>query len=175
MSGAGNTSEQRWTFGLRVLPEQIPRASLRTTLTYRFHPRLTAGVEYNPLVGEVGVIGNLLVLTETRRRPALMIGTSTDRIGTPSGQAFYFTLSKNLRRETRLPIAPYVGAAYGTHEDRLRPVGGVNIDFGRGFSSFITYNGVHVHPIINYARDRHVLSLVLVRGRQPGFSYSVTF
>ena len=175
MSGAGNTSEQKWTFGLRVLPEQIPRARVRATLTYRFHPRLTAGVEYNPLADEVGVIGNLLVLTETRRRPALMIGTSTDRIGTPSGQAFYFTFSKNLRRETGLPVSPYVGAAYGTYEDRLRPVGGVNIELGRGFSSLITYNGVHVHPIVNYARGRHVFSLVLVRGHQPGASYSVTF
>jgi hypothetical protein len=104
-----------------------------------------------------------------------MLGTSTDRIGTPSGQAFYFTFSKNLRRATGLPVAPYVGAAYGTYEDRLRPVGGVNIDLGRGFSSLITYNGVHVHPIVNYARDRHVFSLVLVRGREPGVSYSVTF
>ena len=175
MSGAGNTSDEKWTFGLRVLPVQIPRARLRATLTYRFHPRLTAGVEYNPLAGEVGVIGNLLVLTETRRRPALMLGTSTDRIGTPSGQAFFFTLSKNLRRETGLPIAPYVGAAYGTYEDRLRPIGGVTVDLGRGFSSTITYNGVHVHPLINWGRGPHVVSLVLVRGHQPGLSYSYTF
>ena len=175
MSGAGNTSEQKWTFGLRVLPEQIPRARVRLTLTYKFHPRLSAGVEYNPLADEVSVIGNLLVLTETKRRPALMFGTSTDRIGTPSGQAFYFTFSKNLERETKLPIAPYVGAAFGTYEHRLRPVGGVNITLPRGFSSLITYNGVHVHPIISYARDRHVFSLVLVRGRQPGASYSITF
>jgi hypothetical protein len=123
----------------------------------------------------VGVIGNLIVLTETKRRPALMLGTSTDRIGTPSGQAFFFTLSKNLEEQTGLPIAPYVGAAYGTYERRLRPVGGVNVTLGRGFSSLITYNGVHVHPIVSYARGRHVFSLVLVRGRQPGASYSVTF
>ncbi len=175
MSGAGNEAEEKWTLGLRVLPEQIPRARVRLTLTYKFHPRLTAGVEYNPLADEVGVIGNLLLVTETRRRPALMIGTSTDRIGTPSGQAFYFTVSKNLERETKLPIAPYVGAAYGTYEDRLLPVGGVNVTLKHGFSALITYNGVHVHPIVNYARGRHVFSLVLVRGRQPGASYSITF
>jgi hypothetical protein len=175
VSGAGNEADEKWTFGLRVLPGQIPRARVRLTLTYKFHPRLTAGVEYNPLAREVGVIGNLLVLTETKRRPALMLGTSTDRIGTPSGQAFYFTLSKNLQRETGLPIAPYVGAAYGTYEHRLRPVGGVNVSLGRGFSTLLTYNGVHVHPIVNYARGRHVFSLVLVRGRHPGGSYSITF
>ncbi len=127
MSGAGNESRHKWTFGVRLLSNQIPRAAVRTTLTYRFHPRLQAGVEYNPRVGEVGVIANFLVLTETERRPALMIGTSTDRIGTPSGQSFYATVSKNLQHETGLPIAPYVGAAFGTFDDRLRPIGGVNI------------------------------------------------
>ncbi len=175
MSGAGNESEDRWTFGLRLLANQIPRASVRTTLTYRFHPRFTAGVEYNPRADEVAPIANLLVLTETKHRPALMVGTSSDRIGTPSGQSFYGTFSKNLRRETGLPIAPYVGAAYGTYEKRLRPVGGVNINFNEKFSALITYNGVHVHPIFNFSYKQHVFSLIMVRGRDPGVSYSVSF
>ena len=148
---------------------------MRTTLTYRFHPRLTAGVEYNPRVGEVGVIANFLAVTETARRPALMFGTSTDRIGTPSGQSFYFTLSKSLRRETGLPIAPYVGAAFGTFDDRLRPVGGLNIYLPKGFSILTTFNGVNVHPMLNFTRGRHALSLIMVKGRDPGMSYSVTF
>ncbi len=86
----------------------------RTTLTYKFHPRVQAGIEYNPRASEFKPLANILVLTETRRRPALMVGTSTDRIGTPSGQSFYATFSKNLQRETGLPIAPYVGVSYGT-------------------------------------------------------------
>jgi len=175
VSGAGNETQHKWTLGVRLLTNQIPRAAVRTTLTYRFHPRLTAGVEYNPRVGEVGVIANFLALTETRHRPALMFGTSTDRIGTPSGQSFYFTLSKNLRRETGLPIAPYVGAAFGTFDDRLRPVGGLNISLPKGFSILATYNGVNVHPLLIYSHGRHALSLIMVKGRDPGMSYSVTF
>ena len=175
MSGAGNRSRHRWTWGLRLLSNQIPRASVRTTLTYSFHPRLSAGIEYNPRAHEVAPLVNLLVLTETASRPALMIGTSTDRIGTPSGQSFYVTVSKNLRERTGLPIAPYAGAAYGTYDDRLRPIGGLSIFLGKGFSLLATYNGVQVHPLLIYSRGPHALSLVMVKGREPGMSYSVTF
>lgn len=175
MSGAGNQSRERWTLGLRLLSKQIPRAAVRATLTYRFHPRLSAGIEYNPRAHEIAPLVNFLVLTETSQRPALMVGTSTDRIGTPSGQSFYATLSKNLRESTGLPIAPYVGAAYGTYDDRLRPIGGLSIFLGKGFSLMATYNGVQVHPLLSYSRGRHTLSLVMVKGRQPGMSYSVVF
>ena len=175
MSGAANTSRNRWTLGVRLLSNQIPRAAVRTTLTYRFHPRLQGGVEYNPRVGEIGVIANLLVLTETKRRPALMLGTSTDRIGTPSGQSFYATFSKNLASETGLPIAPYVGAAYGTYDHRLRPVGGLSVFLNEKFSIMVTYNGVNVHPLLTFSHNRHALSLIMVKGRDPGMSYSITF
>ena len=175
MSGAGNESNHKWTLGVRLLTKQIPRAAIRTTLTYRFNPRFQAGIEYNPRVNEIGVIANLLVLSETRRRPAFMIGTSTDRIGTPSGQSFYGMFSKNLKRETGLPIAPYVGAAFGTFDDRLRPIAGLNVTLSKHFSILTTYNGVNVHPLLIFSHDRHALSLIMVKGRQPGMSYSITF
>jgi hypothetical protein len=175
VSGAGYQSSDRWTWSIRLLSNQIPRAAVRTTLTYKFHKRLSAGIEYNPRAHEVAPLVNFLLLTETARRPALMIGTSTDRIGTPSGHSFYATVSKNLREETGLPISPYVGVAYGTYEDQLRPVGGLSIFLGKGFSLLATYNGVQVHPLLNYSRGRHTLSLVMVKGRDPGMSYSVSF
>lgn len=175
MSGAGFQDGHKWTWGLRLLTNQIPRAAVRTTLTYRFHPRLTAGIEFNPRADEVSPIANFLVLTETRKRPALMLGTSTDRIGTPSGQSFYATVSKNLRRETGLPIAPYAGASFGTFDDRLRPIGGLSVFLNEKFSILATYNGVNVHALLNFTHKRHTLSLVMVKGRDPGMSYSVTF
>ena len=104
-----------------------------------------------------------------------MIGTSTDRIGTPSGQSFYMTVSKNLRQETNLPIAPYVGASFGTFDDRLRPIGGLTVFLNKRFSILATFNGVNVHPLLNFTHNRHTLSLVMVKGRDPGMSYSVTF
>jgi hypothetical protein len=165
----------RWTYGVRVIANQIDRARWRNTLTYRFHPRLTAGVEYNPLAGKVSPLANLVALTETQKRPALILGTSSDRIGTPSGQSFYATLSKGLERETGLPIAPYFGVAYGTYEDRFRPIGGMNIYFGERWSSTILFDGVRVHPLVNYTYGRHQFGVILERGRNPGFSYSISF
>ena len=175
MSGAGNQTSYKWTLGIRLLANQIPRAAVRTTLTYQFHPRLQVGVEYNPRAGEFAPLMNLVILTETRARPALIIGTSTDRIGTPSGQAFFATVSKNLKDATGLPIAPYAGAAFGTYDHRLRPIGGVTIFLGKGFSLIATYNGVQVHPLLNFTHGRHALSLIMVKGRDPGMSYSVRF
>ena len=175
MSGAANDSKHRWTLGVRLLTNQIPRAAVRTTLTYRFHQRLQLGIEYNPRAGEFAPLANLLVLTETKRRPALMLGTSTDRIGTPSGQSFFATFSKNLRRETGLPIAPYVGATYGTYDHRVRPIGGLSVSLNKNFSILATYNGVNVHPLLIFSHERHALSLIMVKGRDPGMSYSVTF
>lgn len=175
MSGTQPTDADRWTFGVRFIANQIDRAKWRNTLTYRFHPRLTAGVEYNPLARKVSPLANLVALTETHRRPALILGTSSDRIGTPSGQSFYATLSKNLKDKTGFPVAPYLGVAYGTFEDRLRLLGGLNINLNERWSSTILFDGVRVHPLVNYTRGRHQFGLIFERGRHPGLSYSVSF
>jgi hypothetical protein len=175
VSGAEEETDYKWTLGVRVIANQIDRARWRNTLTYRFHPRLTAGVEYNPLAGKVSPIANFVALTETHKRPAVILGTSSDRIGTPSGQSYYATVSKSLQHSTGLPIAPYVGLAYGTYEDRFRPIGGLNIYYKERWSSTMLFDGVRVHPLVNYTYGRHVFSFVMERGRNPGASYSVSF
>jgi len=175
VSGTEQQDANKWTYGVRVIANQIDRATWRNTLTYRFHPRFTAGVEYNPLAGKVSPLANIVALTETHKRPALILGTSSDRIGTPLGQSFYLTFSKNLRHSTGLPIAPYVGVAYGTFEDRARIIGGLSINLNERWSSTILFDGVRVHPIVNYTRGRHQLGAIFERGRNPGASYSISF
>lgn len=174
MSGAG-VNDFKWTYGVRVIANQIDRAKWRNTLTYRFHPRFTAGIEYNPLAKKVSPLANLVAITETHVRPALILGTSSDRIGTPSGQSFYATLSKNLKHHTGLPVAPYVGVAYGTFDDRTRAIGGLNINFSERWSSTVLFDGVRVHPLLNYTYKRHQFGFILERGRNPGGSYSISF
>lgn len=120
-------------------------------------------------------LANLRLVSETARRPAVIVGTSSDRIGTPTGQSFYVTLSKDLEREIGLPVAPYVGAAYGTYEDELRAIGGINVHLARGLSSLVIFDGVHVHPTMTYAWGRFGVSLLLVRARDPGVSVNVRF
>jgi hypothetical protein len=175
VSGTGQRDANRWTYGVRVLSNTIDRAKWRNTLTFRFHTRLTAGIEYNPLAGKVSPLANVVALTETRFRPALIFGTSSDRIGTPYGQSFYATFSKSLKRDTGLPIAPYVGAVFGTFDDRVRVIGGLNISLSDGWSSTILFDGVRVHPTANYRRGRHDFGIILERGRNPGASYSISF
>jgi hypothetical protein len=175
VSGTGQHDNRKWTYGVRVIANQIDRATWRNTLTYRFHPRFTAGIEYNPLAGKLSPLANVVALTETHQRPALILGTSSDRIGTPFGQSFYLTASKNLKHYTGLPIAPYVGVAYGTFDDRLRAIGGLNITISERWTSTILFDGVRVHPTANYTRGRHQFGIIFERGRNPGGSYSISF
>ena len=167
--------KHRFAAGVRVLSDQIPRASLRTTLTYRFLPSLTAGIEYNPRVDKVSPIANWLAVGETRNRPALILGTSSDRIGTPTGQSFYGTVSKDLKPHTGLPVAPYAGIAFGTYEDKWRPIGGVNVRFPQNFSSLIIYDGVKVHPTASWAWRNFVFTFLLAAGKDPGVGVSASF
>jgi hypothetical protein len=179
VSGAANADKEKWTFGLRLIPGAIPRASLRTTLTYRVHPRLTAGIEVNPRAdstgGRISPLLNWLALPETKSRPAVIIGTSSDRIGTPTGQSFYATLSKNIERESGLPLAPYLGLAYSTFERRWLPLAGLNVRLSTSVSATVSFDGVRVHPLLNYRRGRHVFSFILAFANTPGASYSITF
>jgi hypothetical protein len=48
VSGAENSSANRFTFSARFIPGAVRRAQVRTTLTYRLMSRLQAGIEVNP-------------------------------------------------------------------------------------------------------------------------------
>ena len=174
MSGTEQTN-YKWTYGVRFIPNILNRAKWRNTLTYQLHPRFSIGIEYNPLAGKVSPLANFVALTETAKRPALILGTSSDRIGTPSGQSVYATISKNLEKEIGLPIAPYFGVAYGSYENRFRAIGGLNINFTNKLGSTILYDGVKIHPLVNYTHGRHQFGFVLAGGKKPGLTYSISF
>ena len=175
MSGTSNENAKKWTVGTRFVANQIDRAKWRNTLTYQLTSRLSVGIEYNPLAKKVSPLANFVAVTETERRPAVIFGTSSDRIGTPSGQSFYVTVSKSLKKQTGLPIAPYFGVAYGTFENRLRPIGGLNINFPKNFATTILFDGVKVHPLVNYTYKDQQFGFMLAQGKNPGFFYSISF
>jgi hypothetical protein len=149
---------------------------VRTTLMYRWHPRVHVGLEFNPRVGEVHPLLTLIPVTETETRPAVIIGVSSDRIGTPRGTSFYVTASKDLERWTGLPIAPYAGIVYGTYDKEFRPIGGLNIRLPRNFSSLIQFDGHKLHPGVTYSfNDTHALTFMMIRLKQPGMTYTFSF
>ena len=148
----------------------IDRATHRTVVTRRLTKDLKAGVEWNAKAGEVGVVANWRALGETKTRPAVVFGTSSDRIGTPSGQAYFVTVSKGFGR-----IAPYVGASYSGYESRVIYPFGVNVSVLPSVSAMLMNDGVHTHLSATYAHRKASLTLLLVERKNVGVSLGVTF
>lgn len=68
-----------------------------------------------------------------------------------------------------------LGAAYGTHEDKLRPIGGLNYGFTEQVSALIIFDGVNVHPTVTWTGGRHAITVLVVEAKHLGLSYSVSF
>jgi hypothetical protein len=104
-----------------------------------------------------------------------VFGTSSDRIGTPSGQSYFVTVSRSLHEATGLPIAPYVGASYSTYENRWLIPFGLNVALGARWSAMVINDGVHTHLSATYARDRLALTLLLVERHDLGLTLGARF
>lgn len=133
----------------------VDRARTRVTLTYAVRSDLQLGLEYNAqgIEGErLGPLANWRAIDETDRRPALILGTSSDRIGTPKGQAYFATLSKDLSGLTGLPIAPYVGIAWGAFEREWREVAGLRIGWAAELASTHLWDGENLHHVLEWQR-----------------------
>lgn len=139
-------------------------------------PRLSIGLEWNPLADEVGPLANFIAVREGARRPSIMFGVSSDRIGTPDGTAYFMTIAKDLESVVGWPIAPYVGASYGTWDDELRAIGGLRARLGRRVAIQAIYDGVNLHPSleVNFS-GAHTLSFIWVETEMFGVAYSIAF
>jgi hypothetical protein len=142
---------------------------------FRATPHFKFGVEWNAAADEVGIVANWRALDERRWRPAIVVGTSSDRIGTPHGQAYFVTASKSLLAETGLPVAPYAGLSYSGFEDRLLVPFGLNVVLPRGFSAMLINDGVHTHLSASYGRRNLSLTLLAVERRDLGLTVGLTF
>ena len=137
---------------------------------HRFGRDFKAGVEWNARASEVGVVANWRALGETEKRPALIFGTSSDRIGTPSGQSYYATVSKSFSR-----VAPYAGVSWSGYEERLLYPFGLNVALGKGWSAMVINDGVHTHLSATYARRTISLTLLAVERKNAGVTVGMTF
>ena len=162
----------KWEVSHRYLTGVIDRATHRSVVMYRVTPSLKAGVEVNPLADEVGFVANWRAVSETNTRPAVIFGTSSDRIGTPSGQSYFVTVSKGL---PAWRVAPYAGVSYSGYEQRFLYPFGVNVTIGPGLSAMLINDGVHSHLSASYARGRYSLTVLAVERRHLGFTIGATF
>ena len=176
MGVRGTSDDSEWEATYRFADDQIDRATHRFILMRQWTRSLKAGVEVNPGADEIGVVANWRLLDETARRPALILGTSSDRIGTPAGQSYYATLSKSLHRETGIPIAPYVGISWSGAEDRFVVPFGASLAVGTHVSAMLQNDGVHTHGAVTFGiGDRWAITLLAIRLEEPGITVGTRF
>ena len=109
------------------------------------------GVEWNPLADDVGPLANWVALEETSSRPAVLFGTSSDRIGTAKGQVYYTTVSKNLKEWTGVSMAPYVGASWSDRTNRWEELAGLQYRlFDQRVSFTHLWDGVNLHHTVDF-------------------------
>lgn len=176
MGVRGTSDEARWEASYRFLTGQIDRATHRIVLMRQWTPAFKAGVEVNPLADEIGLVANWRLLAETARRPAVILGTSSDRIGTPSGQSYYATVAKSLHRELGIPLAPFAGLSWSGAEDRFVFPFGASIALGRRWSAMVQNDGVHTHGSVTFTpASRWAVTLLAVRFEEPGITIGARF
>lgn len=176
MGVRGTSDESRWEASYRFVDDQIDRATHRVVLMRQWTRALKAGVEINPLADEIGVVANWRAVPETARRPALILGTSSDRIGTPAGQSYYATVAKSLHRELGVPIAPYAGVSWSGAEDRFVFPFGASVALGDRLSAMLQNDGVHTHGAVTLSvGPRWAVTILAIRLEEPGITIGARF
>jgi hypothetical protein len=152
---------------------ELERPRWRATANVRVIPRLQLGVEYNLAAGELSPLATGFLLTEGERRPALFLGTSSDRIGSPEGmQAYYLTAAKYL---PPLRTSPYVTANYSEWDQGWNVPFGANVELGGGFSLQPMYDGHRTHLLASYATRRYSATLIWAWLERAGVAVSLGF
>lgn len=125
-------------------------------------------MEANPQAEEIGPLATLFLLTETERSPAVFLGTSSDRIGSPAGeQSYYATASKYV------PIvrsSAYVTLNYSEWDEGFNVPFGVGLELGRGAATRYMYDGERSHALLTITGESIGVSLMYVWLEQVGLA-----
>ena len=136
-------------------------------------PKLQVGAEWNPAAGEVGPIATWFVLNEGTRRPAVFLGTSSDRIGSPAGtQSYYATAAKNL---DPVPVSVYATLNWSEWDDGWNVPFGANLEVVPRVTLQPMYDGRRTHLMGTYAGDRWSVTLLWAWLEKPGIAASIGF
>lgn len=136
-------------------------------------PSLQVGAEFNPAAEEVGPIVTWFLLTEQAARPALFLGTSSDRIGSPKrAQSYYATVAKNL---DPLPVSAYATLNWSEWDERVNFPFGVNVEILPGVTLQPMYDGHRTHLMATYSAERWSVTLISAWLERAGAAVSVGF
>lgn len=146
----------------------MARPRWRFNTAYRINPRLQAGFEYNPVVGEILPTVNWVLQTEAETTPMISFGTSSDRIGTPEGNhAYYVSMAKSLHG---LRAAPYVSMSYSEFKRGFEFPFGVNFSLAPQWDLLSMNDGRHTHLLLTYKQENYNVTLMLAWMKRPGLS-----
>lgn len=132
----------------------VDRAKLRLVGAWRATQRLSLALEVNP--GEDEVLPNFNFAPslpgEHVKGVGLVTGTSSDRIGTPDGRAWFSSFTLDPRAwGWEVPVTGYAGASYGTYANDLRAIGGFYWSVTDRISAGLQHDGEQLHAIGSYA------------------------
>ena len=150
-------------------------ARYRSTLMFRLHPRVNVGVEWNPGSEEVGPLANLFLLTETLVRPALSLGTSSDRIGTEAGTSSVYLTAAKRWPSPRLPLSGYVSLNWSETDDGFNVPFGGTIHLGDRYDLRGMYDGQRSHLLASATHGRWTLTALWVWLEHAGVALSAGF
>lgn len=162
-----------WTASVRFVDTELDRPRWRSTASWRALPSLQVGVEYNPAAGEFGPIATWFLLQEGDRNPAVFLGTSSDRIGSPEGtQGYYLTVAKSF---AAVPVSPYVTLHWSEWDDRFNVPFGAHVHLPAGFSIQPMYDGDRSHLLGSWSGERVSLTAMWVWYERVGAAVAFGF
>lgn len=163
----------QWTASLRYVDTEIDRPRWRSTLSYRLVPKLQVGVEANYAVQEVDPVATWFLVTEKPRVPAVFLGTSSDRIGSPKGkQAYYVTAAKNV---DPVPASLYVTVNWSGWDRHINFPFGANVEVLPRVTINPMYDGNRTHLLATYSANRFNVTVINAWLERWGVAVSAGF
>lgn len=160
-------------FSARYVDTELERPRWRFTANYRLLHTLQIGAEFNAAVEEIGPLVTWYLITETHTRPAMFLGTSSDRIGSPKGtQSYYLTIAKHV---PRTPLSAYASLNYSEWDKGVNFPFGLNITLPKNFALRPMYDGDRSHLLLSYSYRQTSLSLLYVWLETFGMAVAVGF
>ena len=119
------------------------------------------------------LLATVFLMLEDERRPALFLGTSSDRIGSPEGtQCYYATVAKRLGA---WPVAPYVSLNWSEWDDGFNVPFGAYVELPRGFGLQPMYDGDRGHLLAMWSGERVNVTAIWAWFESAGLAVTVGF
>ncbi len=134
-------------------------------------------MEVNPLASgdKANPVGNWFIQPETEKRPGIVAGFSSDRIGTPSGMAYFVTAQKQLGGEQGR-FAPYVGLSYSEWGREMLVPFGASIALRDNLTLIPMCDGKYGHTTLVWSDGKgRTISLIAAFNQRPGIAFSQNF